>query len=180
MSRVGRAPINVPKGVEISINGSTIKVKGKGGELSGKVASGIDVKVDAGVVTVSRRSESRRHRELHGTTRAIIQAMVTGVDKGFQRVLEIIGVGWNAKLKGKQLSLQIGFCHTVDFDIPAGIKIALPTPQRIEISGPNKQLVGQFAAQVRAVRPPEPYKGKGIRYEGEYVERKVGKSQVGK
>ena len=125
MSRVGKAPIEVPKGVEVSVSGSTVKVKGKGGELSADFAPGIDIKVDDGVVTVTRRSEARRHRELHGTTRALIQNMLTGVDKGFQKVLEIVGVGWNAKMKGKQISLQIGFCHTVDFDIPAGLKVNL-------------------------------------------------------
>ncbi|NUQ34671.1 MAG: 50S ribosomal protein L6 [Planctomycetaceae bacterium] len=180
MSRVGKAPIAVPKGIDVSVSGSTVKVKGKAGELVRQVAPGIDVKFADGVVTVSRKSDSRRHREMHGTTRALIQNMVQGVEKGFQKALDIIGVGWNAKMKGKQLSLQIGFCHTVDFEVPAGVKVALPSPQRIEISGIDKQIVGQFAAIVRKARPPEPYKGKGIRYEGEYVIRKVGKSQVGK
>lgn len=180
MSRIGRAPISIPKGVTVTVSGVNVKVKGSNGELSRDFHPSMDIKLEDDVLNVSRPSDSRRHRELHGTTRALIQNMVTGVDKGFNKDLEIVGVGWGAKMKGKQLSMQIGFCHTVEFDVPKGVNLKLASAQKLEISGIDKQAVGQFAALIRRVRPPEPYKGKGIRYQGEHVIRKVGKSQVGK
>lgn len=180
MSRVGKIPVTIPSGVTATVNGSVLKVKGKGGELSREFHPTMKVVVDGDVINVTRAGDSKRQRELHGTTRALVQNMVQGVAQGFSKTLEIVGVGWNAKMKGKQLSLQIGFCHTIEFNVPAGLKLELPNPQQMTISGTDKQVVGQFAAQVRAIRPPEPYKGKGIKYVGEYIIRKVGKSQVGK
>jgi len=180
MSRLGKRPITLPTGVKVSVAKGTVTVAGKGGTLTGVISPLANVQTGDASVSITAAGETRRHREVHGLTWALVKNMVEGVSKGFKKELEIIGVGWNAKMQGTKLVLQIGFCHTVDFSIPAGLKLALPTPQLVEITGIDKQLVGQFAAEIRAVRPPEPYKGKGIRYKGEFVERKVGKSQVGK
>lgn len=180
MSRIGKRPVAIPSGTDIKVAGSTVTVKGKLGSLSQDFHPSVTVKVEGEEALVSVPSESKRHKELHGLSRALLQNMVTGVNDGFKKELEIVGVGWNAKMKGKQVSLQIGFCHTVDMDVPQGIAVDLPKPQELIITGIDKQAVGQFAAEIRAVRPPEPYKGKGVRYSGEYVIRKEGKSQVGK
>jgi large subunit ribosomal protein L6 len=180
MSRLGKRPIELPSGVKVTVAGGTVTVAGKGGSLKGPVSPLVRLDASEKSVTVTSAGETKRHRATHGLTWALIKNMVEGVTKGFKKELEIVGVGWNAKMQGTKLVLQIGFCHTVDFSIPEGVKVALPKPQNLEITGIDKQRVGQFAAEIRAVRPPEPYKGKGIRYKDEHVERKTGKSQVGK
>jgi large subunit ribosomal protein L6 len=180
MSRLGKRPIAIPSGVTVTVSGPAVSVAGKTGTLKKTFSTDISIAVNGSEVQVSRSSESKRHKELHGLTWALITGMVEGIHKGFKKELDIIGVGWNAKLQGKKLVLQIGFCHTVDLMVPEGVKVNLPTPQRLEISGIDKQAVGEFAAVIRKVRPPEPYQGKGIRYTDEHVIRKVGKSQVGK
>jgi len=180
MSRIGKRPVSIPSGTDVNINGVSVTVKGKLGTLKQDFHPAATIKVEGEEAVVTMPSESKRHKELHGLTRALLHNMVQGVNEGFTKNLEIVGVGWNAKMKGAQVSLQIGFCHTVDFDVPAGLKVDLPKPQEIVITGIDKQQVGQFAAEIRKVRPPEPYKGKGVRYQGEYVIRKEGKKQVGK
>lgn len=180
MSRLGKRAITLPKGVEVKAEGTKITVKGKGGTLTQSFHRDIKVAVEGNELVVTRPSDSKRHRELHGLTRALLQSMVTGVSEGFKKELTIIGVGWNAKPQGKGIVMQIGFCHTVPMTPPEGVKVELTTPQEIVISGIDAQAVGQFAADIRRVRPPEPYKGKGIRYKEEFVARKEGKSQVGK
>jgi large subunit ribosomal protein L6 len=178
MSRIGKLPIALPKGVEVAEQSRTVTVKGPKGSLRLELRPEIDVSVDAGNVTVSPngRGAPRDARAFHGMTRALLSNMVVGVSTGYEKKLEIIGVGWNAAAQGKKLTLNIGFCHPVIFDLPEGIAVETPKPLNIIITGSDKQAVGQFAAKVRAVRPPEPYKGKGIRYVGEYVRRKQGKS----
>lgn len=178
MSRIGNQPIPVPGGVTVEEKGRTVKVKGPKGTLEIDLRPEIDVQVDGAEVRVEPNGSgaAREARAFHGLTRALINNMVQGVSEGFSKTLEIQGVGWNAAGQGKKLSLNIGFCHPVVFDVPAGLDVATPSPTQIDISGVDKQAVGQFAANVRAVRPPEPYKGKGIRYRGEFVRRKTGKS----
>lgn len=181
MSRLGKRPVEIPQGVTVNVAGVGVSVKGKLGELKQNFHPAMTVKVDGNQISVVRPSDSKQHRELHGLTRALLQNMVNGVSKGYNKELEIVGVGWNAKMKGAgEIQLQVGFCHTVDVKIPAGVKVELPNPQRVNITGIDKQIVGQFAAELHASRPPEPYKGKGVRYVGEHIIRKVGKSQVGK
>ncbi len=180
MSRLGKRPIPLPAGVTVKVDGRKVTVSGKGGSLSHVAQPGVTVTVSDKEVEVGREQDTKKLREQHGLTWALVRGMVEGVSAGFKKELEIVGVGWNAKLQGTTLVLQIGFCHTVDLPVPAGVKVVLLTPQRVEVTGIDKQAVGQFAAEIRSVRPPEPYKGKGIRYVGEHVERKVGKSQVGK
>jgi large subunit ribosomal protein L6 len=178
MSRIGRIPITLPKGVSVEAQGRTVKVVGPKGDLSLALRPEIDVAIENGVVTLAPngKGSGKSQRAYHGMTRALIDNMVTGVTEGFTKTLEIIGVGWNANAQGKQVSLNIGFCHPRVFPLPPGIVCETPNPTTIVIRGSDKQTVGQFAAHVRAVRPPEPYKGKGIRYQGEYVRRKAGKS----
>ena len=178
MSRIGKLPITLPKGVEVAEQSRTVTVKGPKGTLKLDLRPEVDVSVDAGNVTVTPngRGAPRAARAFHGMTRALLNNMVVGVSTGYEKQLEIIGVGWNAAAQGKKLTLNIGFCHPVIFDLPEGIEVETPKPLNIIIKGNDKQAVGQFAAKVRAVRPPEPYKGKGIRYAGEYVRRKQGKS----
>jgi len=178
MSRIGRTPISLPKGVSVETSGRTVKVKGPKGDLSLELRPEIEVSIDDGVVTVAPNGmgSGKSQRAYHGMTRALIGNMVEGVSEGFSKTLEIVGVGWNAAAQGKQLSLNIGFNQPRVFPLPAGIECETPNATTIVIKGPDKQTLGQFAAHVRAVRPPEPYKGKGIRYQGEYVKRKAGKS----
>ncbi len=180
MSRLGKRPITIPSSTEVSTAGATVKVKGKLGELRFDFNPNIAITIEDGSIELTRKSDSKQNKSLHGLTHSIVRNMIQGVSEGFKKELDIVGVGWNAKMKGKELVLQIGFCHTVDFDIPKGITVDLPKPQKIIISGIDKQAVGHFAACIRKIRPPEPYKGKGIRYVDEHVVRKVGKSQVGK
>lgn len=176
MSRVGIKPISLPKGVEVTVANDLVKAKGPKGELSVALKAGVSVAVEDGAVKVSRSSDDKVARAMHGTIRALVNNIVVGVSEGFSKKLEIVGVGFRAQLQGKKLVLNIGFCHTVEFDAPAGIDFKCPDANTIEISGADRQAVGQIAAQIREVRKPEPYKGKGIRYAGEYVRRKAGKS----
>jgi large subunit ribosomal protein L6 len=175
MSRVGRIPIQLPKGVDVDA-GAEITVKGPMGTLSVSLDDRISVAVAEGVVTLSRSSEERAVKALHGLSRALVNNMVVGVSEGFSKELRAEGVGYRANLQGKRLELQVGFSHPVHIEAPDGITFDVPEPTRIIVSGIDKQLVGQVAANVRRVRPPEPYKGKGIRYVNELVRRKAGKS----
>ncbi|MGH7501459.1 MAG: 50S ribosomal protein L6 [Longimicrobiales bacterium] len=176
MSRIGKMPVAIPKGVTVSVEGGTVKVKGPKGELEHRFRPEIGVSVEDGRVLVARGSDAKRERAFHGLTRALIANMVTGVSKGYNRALEIVGVGYKAEKRGKKLVLTVGYSHAVEYAEPAGITITAPTPTSIAIEGADKQKVGQVAAELRAVRPPEPYKGKGIRYQGEQVRRKAGKT----
>lgn len=179
-SRVGKKPIDIPSGVQVTRDGGSVRVKGPKGELNFALAHGVDVKVEPQSVLVSQVGGGKQALALHGTTRAVIANMVEGVTKGFSKTLEIQGTGYRAQMSGKKLSLQLGFSHPIDFDPPAGITLAIDGPTKVIISGFNKELVGQVAANIRGFRPPEPYKGKGIRYAGEYVRRKAGKAAGGK
>jgi large subunit ribosomal protein L6 len=179
MSRIGRQPIDIPSGVEVTIEGSTVTVKGPKGTLSQTVSQEMLLAKDDGVLTVSRPSDERLHRSLHGLTRTLIANMVAGVTNGYEKRLEIVGVGYRAALKGSDLEMALGFSHQVVFPAPQGIEFEVPAPTRITIRGIDKQLVGQVAANIRKIRKPEPYKGKGIRYEGEFVRRKAGKAAKG-
>lgn len=179
MSRVGKQPIKLPSGVKAALSGNRLEVEGPKGKLSMQLRPEVVVEVKDGTVDVQRKNESKFSKSMHGTTRALISNMVDGVTKGFQKTLDIVGVGWQGKVQGRKLVLQLGFCHTVDMDMPEGVNAALPNPQRIEVTGIDKQAVGEFAARIRAARKPEPYKGKGVRYHDERVIRKAGKSFVG-
>jgi large subunit ribosomal protein L6 len=176
MSRIGRAPINIPSGVDIALRERAVTVKGPKGELSLTLAEPMEVRIDGSVVTVMRPDDAQRNRQLHGLTRTLIANMVGGVTKGFTRLLEIQGVGYRAQMQGGKLNLQLGFSHPVVVEPPAGLTISVEGTNKITVSGADKQAVGQLAAQIRGIRPPEPYKGKGIRHEGEYVRRKLGKA----
>jgi large subunit ribosomal protein L6 len=176
MSRIGKKPISIPAGVQVTVDGAVVRVKGPKGELTQSFLPGISVSVDAGVVTVVRSSDHRSLRALHGLTRALIANMVTGVSHGFRRVLEIVGVGYKAELNGKRLNLVVGYSHPILITPPDGVNFIVENPTRFAVEGISKQLVGEVAARVRRYRPPEPYKGKGIRYEGERVRRKAGKT----
>ena len=180
MSRIGRAPIAVPAGVEVKIDGSTVTVKGAKGTLTRTVSSNMNVTLADGVITVTRPNDSKENRALHGLTRTLINNMVVGVSEGFSKELEINGIGYRAAKQGKDLVLNIGYSHQVIMPEIDGISIEVPTPNKIIISGPDKQKVGQFAAEVRGKRPPEPYKGKGIKYIDEVIRRKEGKAGKGK
>ena len=175
MSRIGRQPIEVPDGVTVEIAPGRVTVKGPKGELSQNLSREMKVEQQNGTVTVERPTDRGEHRALHGLTRSLIANMVEGVTKGYERRLEIQGVGYRAQLKGKALELAVGFSHPVSIPAPEGIEFEVPQPTQIVVRGIDKQLVGQVAADVRKRRPPEPYKGKGIRYAGEQVTRKVGK-----
>ena len=176
MSRIGRMPVAIPSGVNVKVADGGVQVKGPKGELGLRVSAPITVSVEGTTVTVSRPNEEKRSRQLHGLTRTLIANMVDGVTKGFARNLEIVGVGYRAQMQGKKLSLQVGYSHPVVVEPPAGITISVEGTNKISVSGPDKQQVCQLAAQIRDIRPPEPYKGKGIRYEGERVRRKLGKA----
>jgi large subunit ribosomal protein L6 len=176
MSRIGKQPIEIPSGVTVDVAGETVSVKGPGGALSQRVDPDMRVTVSDGEVRVERPSDERDHRALHGLTRSLIANMVEGVTKGYEKRLEIQGVGYRAALKGKDIELQVGFSHPVEFPAPEGIEFEVPAPNRITVKGIDKQLVGETAARIRRIRKPEPYKGKGIRYEGEYVRKKAGKA----
>jgi len=176
VSRIGRKPIKVPKGVSIIQNEDRLTVKGPKGELSLDIHPEITLSIEDGVLTVTRADDEKKTRALHGMTRALVSNMVEGVSQGFQKVLEIIGVGYRAQMKGTTLVLSLGYSHPIEFDPPAGIEIATDGPTKIFVRGIDRQVVGQVASVIRGYRPPEPYKGKGIRYAGEYVIRKAGKS----
>jgi large subunit ribosomal protein L6 len=179
MSRIGRNPIAVPAGVEVKVDGSTVTVKGPKGTLTRTVHSNMKVELDGAVVTVARPDDSNLNKSLHGLTRTLIANMIEGVEKGYSKELEVNGVGYRVSVQGKDLVLNIGFSHQVIMPAPEGITVETPTPNKIVISGPDKQAVGQFAAEVREKRPPEPYKGKGIKYVDEHIRRKEGKAGKG-
>ena len=176
MSRIGKQPIEVPQGTDLTLNGQTVHVKGPKGELNFDVHEDITVSMDDRVVTVTRPSDEPQHRALHGLTRMLIANMVEGVVNGFSKTLEIQGVGYRAMKKGAGIELHLGFSHTIQYPSPDGVDLDLPDQTTIVVSGADKQKVGQAAAEIRAFRPPEPYKGKGIRYKGEHVRRKAGKT----
>jgi large subunit ribosomal protein L6 len=175
MSRIGKQPIAVPDGVEITIEPDVVKVKGPKGELQERVSRDIGVAQENGEIVVTRSTDRGEHRALHGLTRSLIANMVEGVTSGFEKRLEIQGVGYRAQLQGDKIVLALGYSHPVEVNAPSGIEFEVPQPTRITVRGISKQVVGEVAANIRKQRPPEPYKGKGIRYEGEYVARKVGK-----
>jgi len=178
VSRIGKQPIAVPDGVEVKVDGSQVSVKGPKGALTRSFEPDMQIAVDDGLVKVSRPTDEARHRALHGLTRTLIANMVLGVTQGFEKRLEIQGVGYKADKKGSGIVLTVGFSHTVPMEPPAGVELALESPTQIVVSGIDKEKVGQMAAEIRSVRPPEPYKGKGIRYQGEYVRRKAGKASA--
>ena len=177
MSRIGKKPVPLPKGVTASVVGQTVNVKGPKGELSVTLVEEVDVKLDEHAITVSPRAEFDRAPQMWGLSRTLVSNLVQGVTEGFSSKLEILGVGYRAAVQGKNLQLQLGFSHDVVYPIPEGITIAAEKPTLLTISGINRQLVGQVAAEIRSWRPPEPYKGKGVRYAGEYVRRKEGKKK---
>lgn len=176
MSRIGKQPVPIPSGVEVSVAGRTVTVKGPKGSLEMEVSDAVSVAVEDGAVIVTRVDDERRSRAMHGLYRALVANMVTGVSEGFSRQLELVGVGYRAALKGKDLELAVGYSHPVAVAQPEGITFEVPEPTKIVVSGVDKAQVGQVAADIRKVRPPEPYKGKGIRYADEYVRRKAGKA----
>ena len=175
MSRIGKQPIPVPSGVEVAIEPELVRVKGPKGELQERVSGAMQVTREDGEILVTRPTDRGEHRALHGLTRSLIANMVEGVTGGFEKRLEIQGVGYRAQLQGRKLVLALGFSHPVELEAPEGIEFEVPQPPRIVVRGISKQVVGEVAANIRKQRPPEPYKGKGVRYEGEYVARKVGK-----
>jgi large subunit ribosomal protein L6 len=175
VSRIGKQPIPVPDGVDVQIEPERVSVKGPKGELEERKSREIEVKQENGEIVVTRPTDRGDHRALHGLTRSLIANMVEGVTNGFEKRLEIQGVGYRANLQGKKLVLALGYSHPVELDAPEGVDFEVPQPTRIVVRGISKQVVGEVAANIRKQRPPEPYKGKGIRYEGEYVQRKVGK-----
>ena len=178
MSRVGQSPIQIPDGITVEKQDNKIIVKGSKGILEEKLHPDINVILDDKIVRVERPSDSQLHRSLHGLTRTLIQNMIIGLTEGYEKKLEIVGIGYRAELNGKMLVLQLGYSHPIYFLPPETISIEVPAQNSIVVKGVNKQLVGQVTAKIRSFRPPEPYKGKGIRYEGEHVRRKAGKAMV--
>jgi len=176
MSRIGKLPIEVPKGVEVRQADRTITVTGPKGELSLDVHPDMKVVLEDAEIRVERPTDAKPHRALHGLTRALVANMVTGVTQGFSRTLEIVGVGYRAEQKGGGITLNLGYSHPIEYNPVAGVKIDCPNPTTVVVTGADKQRVGQTAAEIRGFRPPEPYKGKGIRYQGEHIRRKAGKT----
>ena len=176
MSRIGKQPVVIPAGVEVKIDGQVVTVKGPKGELSLTIAEPITAKVEGNEVLVERPNDDRTSRSLHGLTRTLVYNMVVGVTEGYTKSLEIVGTGYRAVAKGKNVEFALGFSHPVVFEPPAGIELAVPSANKVVVTGIDKQMVGEVAANIRKLRKPEPYKGKGIRYEGEVVKRKVGKA----
>ncbi|MEE0767405.1 MAG: 50S ribosomal protein L6 [Oscillospiraceae bacterium] len=177
MSRIGKLPINIPGGVTITVgDDNTVNVKGPKGQLSEKISPDMEISMEEGVLLVKRPSDDKEHKALHGLSRSLIHNMVVGVTSGYQKNLDIVGVGYRAQMQGTKLVLNVGYSHPVEFEAPAGITFEVPNPNRISVLGISKQQVGQMAADIRKVRPPEPYKGKGIKYENEFVRRKEGKT----
>ena len=177
MSRIGKKPVTIPAGVNITIDGQTVTVKGPKGQLSWTVVDEIEVKQEGGELNLTPRSDSTRARSMWGLSRTLVNNMVVGVTAGYEEVLELVGVGYRAAMKGSALSMQLGFSHDGDIPPPSGISFAVPKQTEIRISGIDKQAVGETAARIRKIRPPEPYKGKGVRYAGEKVRRKEGKKK---
>jgi len=176
MSRIGKKPVVLPKNVTATIEGQTIKVKGPRGELERRLHPALGIALENGSVVVSRPDDESEHKALHGLTRTLVSNMVEGVTKGFQKQLEIVGVGYKAETRPYGLQLALGFSHPVEYRAPKGIKLSAPQPTQITIEGADKEVVGQVAAELRGLRPPEPYKGKGIKYVGEQIRRKAGKA----
>ena len=176
MSRIGKLPVSIPNGVTVAVDGNTVKVKGPKGELTHRLPNGISVDRTDNSLNVQRASDETNHKALHGLTRSLIANMMEGVTKGYQKQLEITGVGFKAEVRPYGLQLALGFSHAIEYRAPAGIKLSAPQPTQIVIDGPDKAMVGQVAAELRSLRPPEPYKGKGIRYAGEIIRRKAGKA----
>lgn len=176
MSRIGNKVVEIPAGVEVTQNGFDVTVKGPKGELTRTLSSDITMTVEGNVATFTRPNDSKEMKTIHGTTRANFNNMVVGVSKGFEKALELIGVGYRAQLQGKKLVLNVGYSHPIEMEAPAGITIEVPANTSIIIKGASKETVGELAAKIRGTRPPEPYKGKGVRYVGEYVRRKEGKT----
>ena len=179
MSRVGKYPVALPAGVTVAIANRILSAKGKLGELKLPLAEEIEASVENGAVVVKPRDEGKRARAMWGTTRSLVAGMVKGVSEGFSKTLEIVGVGYRADLKGKGITLQLGYSHPINYQAVDGVKLECPNQTTIVISGPDKQKVGQTAAEIRGLRPPEPYKGKGIKYQGEHIRRKAGKTASG-
>ena len=176
MSRIGKLPVSVPSGVTVTLDGNTVTVKGPKGELTRVIPADMKVSQENGTVTVARPSDEAKHKALHGLSRTLIANMVEGVTKGFSKQLDIVGVGYKAETRPYGLQLALGFSHPVEYKAPKGIKLTAPAPTQIIIEGANKEVVGQVAAELRSLRPPEPYKGKGIKYAGEQIRRKAGKA----
>lgn len=176
MSRIGRAPIAIPEGVKVEVIGNVVSVKGPKGELKREIHKDMIIEMENGEILVKRPTENKLHKSLHGLTRTLISNMVIGVTKGFEKNLEIAGVGYRAAKQGNKLVLTLGYSHPVEVEQPAGLEIKVPAPTKISVSGINKEHVGALAAKIRGFREPEPYKGKGIKYEGEIIRRKVGKT----
>jgi large subunit ribosomal protein L6 len=176
MSRIGKLPVNIPSGVTVKVEGNKVSVKGPKGELSRTIHPEISVKMEGSVITVSRPSDEQMHKALHGLSRTLVANMVEGCSKGYVKQLEISGVGYKAEPKPFGLQLALGYSHQVTYKAPAGIKLTAPQPTQVLIEGADKEKVGQVAAEIRALRPPEPYKGKGIKYAGEVIRRKAGKA----
>jgi large subunit ribosomal protein L6 len=176
MSRIGKLPIDIPSGVTVKLDGNHVSVKGPKGELSRAIHPEIGLKMEGSVITVSRPSEDQKHKALHGLSRTLVANMVEGCSKGYVKTLEITGVGFKAEPKPFGVQLALGFSHQIQYKAPAGIKISAPVPTQVVIEGADKEKVGQVAAEIRLLRPPEPYKGKGIKYQGEVIRRKAGKA----
>ncbi|MBU5214701.1 50S ribosomal protein L6 [Heyndrickxia oleronia] len=176
MSRVGKKPIEIPSGVTVTLDGNHVTVKGPKGELTRSFNPDITINIEENVINITRPTDNKEHRALHGTTRALLANMVEGVSKGFEKSLELIGVGYRAQKQGSKLVLNVGYSHPVEFEAEEGLEIEVPSNTKVIVKGTSKERVGALAANIRGVRPPEPYKGKGIRYEGEYVRRKEGKT----
>ena len=176
MSRIGKRPIPVPAGVNVTIDGNKVSVKGPRGELSRTLPEDIGIEQENGTITVTRPSDEQQHRALHGLSRTLVANMVEGVTSGFQKTLEISGVGFKAELKPYGVLLSLGFSHQIEYRAPEGVKISTPNPTTVVIDGASKEMVGQVAAEIRSKRKPEPYKGKGVKYQGEVIRRKAGKA----
>jgi len=177
MSRIGKKAVAIPQGVTVTLDGQTVTVKGPKGQLAWTVAEEIEVKQENGELTLSKRNDTTRAQAMWGLSRTLVANMVQGVTQGYERTLELVGVGYRAAMKGSNLSMQLGFSHDVDIKPPEGVTFAVPKQTEIRIAGIDKQVVGEIAAQIRRIRPPEPYKGKGVRYQGEKVRRKEGKKK---
>ena len=180
MSRIGRAPITIPAGVEVTVDGSTVTAKGPKGTLTKTMHSNMTIAMEGNVITVTRPNDQKENRSLHGLTRTLIANMIEGVANGYKKELEINGIGYRAEKKGNELVMKIGYSHDVVMPEPEGVTVEVPAPNKLIITGADKEKVGQFAAEIREKRPPEPYKGKGIKYVDEYIRRKEGKAGKGK
>jgi large subunit ribosomal protein L6 len=176
MSRIGKKPVSVPKGVTVTLTGNTVKVKGPKGELERTIHPTMALRQDGDAIVVDRPSDEPQHKAIHGLSRTLVANMVEGVTKGFQKQLDIVGVGYKAETRPYGLQLALGYSHPIEYRAPKGIKLTAPAPTTVVIDGADKEIVGQVAAEIRSLRPPEPYKGKGIKYQGEQIRRKAGKA----